>query len=212
MIPWGTLLHLLRLHPFPIPLRSNFSLMPEVSVDVIGISKSGYSTEIRYSDLVDCHKIGRTYYCEKQNILTTEGTPSCLRALHDKDFDGALQLCELKVRPSAEAAIGLNHSQYLVYSPTSISAQWSCAVFSLDATIDIPKGISTVSVPASCMVQLRNHQIHSDSSVTIGDNHFSYVWDWESTVLRLDTHANHLAQLAHDLAHHSGPVHLHDIL
>ena len=212
MIPHGTLLHLLRLHPFPIPLGTNYSLLPEVSVDVIGISKSGYSTEIRYSDLVDCHKIGRTYYCSKQNILTNQGTPSCLRALHDKDFDGALRLCELKVRPAAEAVIRLDHSQYLVYSPTSISAQRSCAIFALDATIDIPKGISTVPVPAGCSVQLKQHQIHSDTSVTVGDNHFSYVWDWESTVLRLDTHTNHLSQLAQDLEHHSGPVHLHDVL
>ena len=212
MIPHGTLLHLLRLHPFPIPMGHNFSLMPEVAVDVIGISKTGYSTEIRYSDLVDCHKIGRTYYCSKQNILTSQGTPSCLRALHDKDFDGALRLCELKVRPAAEAVIRLDHSQYLVYSPISVSAQRSCAVFALDATIDIPKGISTVPVPAGCSVQLKQHQIHSDTSVTVSDNHFSYVWDWESTVLRLDTHANHLEQLALDLEHHSGPVHLHDVL
>lgn len=213
MIPQGTLLHLLRLHPFPIPL-GNFSLVPEVNVDVIGISESGHSAEIRYSDLVDCHKIGRTYYCEKQNILTDKGTPSCLRALHDKDFDGALQLCELKVRPSAEAAIRLDPTHYLIFSPASISASRTCHAggSSSSNTVDVPKGISTLEVPPGCILKLRHHEIYADSSVTVADNHFSYTWDWEVTVLRLDQHAGHLAKLAEDLAHHSGPVHLHDVL
>jgi len=212
IVPANTLLRLLRLHPFPIPLdHSNSSLLPEVNIDVIGLSDNGYSTEIRYSDLVECHKIGRTYYCEKQGILGYK-LPSCLRALHDKSFDLALQLCELKVVPQTEAVTRISNNRYLVFSPTSLAATRHCAVSALGATIDIPTGISKIDIPNGCWVELQKHHVYADSSVNVNSHQFSYQWDWGSTISQLQRHPELMQPLADALTHRVGPLHLHDIL
>jgi len=155
MIPQEAILRLMRLRPFPIPLDNRSALLPSVTPDVIGISDSNkmLSAEIRYSDLLECHKIGKTFYCERQNILTRNAN-TCLTALHDQDLKRALHLCDLKVVDAEEAVLATAPQEFLVYSPTSSTAQRTCVDFGRGASVSIPKGISTITLPVGCYLDL----------------------------------------------------------
>jgi len=212
IVPADTLLRLLRLIPFPLPLgNSTSSLIPEANIDVIGLSDSGYSTEIRYSDLVECHKIGRTYYCQKQGILGFK-VPSCLRALHDKDLTLAVQLCELKVVPQIETVVRITPNRYLVFSPKSLSATRHCASSSLGASVDIPHGISRVEIQSGCWLELDKHHVYADNSIHIGSYQFSYEWKWGSMLSQLEKHPQQFQSFANALNRQTGPLRLQDVL
>ena len=212
MIPHDARLRLLRLQPFPIPLGNDTSLMPEVITDVLGISVDGegYSTELRYPDLLECHKIGRTFYCEKQGVLA-KGNPTCLTALHDKNFDRALQLCEMRVTPTQEYVVTMGNNHFLIYSPVSAVATRSCVNAIHDTSVDVPRGITTLVLPPGCRATFGTYKLYADNSVQLESKHYHYQWDWESTIWQLSHHENAATALAESLRH-AGPVHLHDVL
>ena len=212
MVAEAAILRLLRLRPFPIPLENGTSLIPEITTDVIGISRSkGYSAEIKYSDLIECHKIGRTYYCEKQNILTDTGD-SCLTALHYKKLDLAVRRCELKVKDSVESVTSMGNNQYLVYSPISTTASRICVPAHQSASIDIPLGISTLHLPAGCRAELAHHRLFASGSITVDTNQFSYLWNWDSSLNLLKKHIGAISNVTELLRSRPGPLSLHDVI
>lgn len=212
MVAEAAVLRLLRLRPFPIPLDNGTSLIPEITTDVIGISRSkGYSAEIKYSDLIECHKIGRTYYCEKQNILTDKGD-SCLTALHYKKLDLAVRRCELKVKDSVESVTSMGNNQYLVYSPISTTASRICVPAHQSASIDIPLGISTLHLPSGCRAELAHHRLFASGSITVDTNQFTYLWNWDNSLNMLKQHIGAISNLTELLRSRPGPLSLHDVI
>jgi len=213
MVPAAANLRLLRLQPFPIPLGNQTALMPELITDVIGISTDGlgFTAELRYPDLLECHKIGRTHYCDRQSVIRKD-SQTCLTALHDKKFDLALELCTFTLVPLQEYAIPMGNNQFLIYSPSSIAGEQNCATISRAATLDIPRGISTLTVRAGCVAILQKSKIYADNSVYIEAKHFNYNWDWTSSIYALNHHAEAYEQLAAKLHHNPGPLHLRDVL
>ena len=213
MIPSVALLRLMRLRPFPIPLDDHTMLLPEVDFDVIGISTSEQtlSAEIRYSDLLDCHKIGQTYFCEKQGVLA-RNADTCLTALHYQKLEKAMSLCELRVTNATEAALQTGNNRFLIYSPIRATAPRVCTTLLMGASVDIPKGISEIELRPGCYVDLPEHRIYADASVRTASNQFSYLWDWDGPVQQLGVHPKRIASLVTDLKNFSGPLHLQDVL
>ena len=213
MIPDMAHLRLIRVRPFPIPLDNQISLMPEVDRDVIGISHSDQtlSAEIWYSDLLECHHIGRTFFCKRQGVLARDAD-TCLTALHYQKLEKAMRLCELRVTNATEAALQLTDNQYLIYSPKRATAPRVCTTVLMGASVDIPKGISHLELKPGCYVNLPGHRLYADSSVRTPSNQFSYLWDWEGPIQKLHMNTHGLATLITNISHVSGPLHLQDVI
>jgi len=58
-VPKDSILHLLKLHPFPLPLNKNYSIIPMVQDDLLAISAefNRYSAQLSSVDLLGCHSI-----------------------------------------------------------------------------------------------------------------------------------------------------------
>ena len=206
MIPKVALLRLMRLRPFPIPLDNYTMLLPDVDYDVIGISSSEQtlSAEIRYSDLLNCHKIGQTYFCEKQGVLS-RNADTCLTALHYQKLEKAMSLCQLRITNATEAALQTGNNRFLIYSPVRTTAPRVCTTLLMGASVDVPKGISELELRPGCYVDLPAHRIYADSSVRTTNNQFSYLWDWDGPVQQLGVQPKRIASLVTDLKNFSGP-------
>jgi len=213
MIPAVALLRLMRLRPFPIPLDDETTLIPEVDRDVMGISNSDQtlSAEIRYSDLLDCHKIGQTYFCERQGVLS-RNADTCLTALHYQQLEQAMKLCELRITNATEAALQMADNRYLIYSPRRATAPRVCTTVLMGASVDIPKGISYLDLKPGCYVDLPGHRLYADASVRTANNQFSYLWDWDGPVQTLSMDPRSLSTFIHDLRNVSGPLRLQDVI
>ena len=102
--------------------------------------------------------------------------------------------------------------EFLVFSPTASTAQRTCVDFGRGASVSIPKGISTVTLPVGCYLDLSFHRVYADNSIHISSHQFSYNWDWDTTIAKLGTDPARLAKFADTLRSTSGPLHLRDVL
>jgi hypothetical protein len=74
----------------PLPVHFNFSgnvsVSPEVGTNnMIAVGHSQFYQLISSSYLQTCNKMGETYFCKGRNVLLTDLTKTCLRALYLPD-------------------------------------------------------------------------------------------------------------------------------
>jgi hypothetical protein len=175
MVPKDSLLRLLKLHPFPLPLSGSYVLVPAVREDILTISSGfkRYSAQFSATDLLGCHVINNIYLCEHHGVLNSDLNTTCLGSLYTQDFEAVKKLCELEIH--------LNN-WYLVYSRSVQSIPISC-LNGTQTKKHLTKGTSRVYISPGCRAHLSTHLIISDISIKLDTDLLHFEWKWDSISL-----------------------------
>jgi hypothetical protein len=168
-VPIGSLLRLFKLHPFPLPIYGNYSIVPNVDTQILAMSASGTELSLQFpaADLLGCGQVNHVYLCDKVAALNKHLTSSCLGALYKQQFDMAKTICPMKIIQSVEILYRLNDDWQLVYSPRGQTQNIKCPSRQAHkATEFIPKGISKFRLPAGCRTELEDHFVYTKSSIS----------------------------------------------
>jgi hypothetical protein len=168
-VPMGSLLRLVKLHPFPLPISGNYSIVPDVDTQILAMSASGTELSLQFpaADLLGCGQANHVYLCDKVAALNKHLTSSCLGALYKQQFEVARTICPMKIIQSGEILYRLNDDWQLVYSPKGQTLNIKCPSRQAHKPTEfIPKGISKFRLPAGCRTELEDHFVYSDSSIS----------------------------------------------
>ena len=180
-VPESSLLRLLKLHPFPLPITSNFSVIPSVKDDILAISSGmfRYSAQISSVDLLGCHTINNIYLCEKSGVLSKKLNGTCMGALYVQDFTAAQELCDLELQPSRELVKPLLRNEFLIFSPEPQTSFVTCQN-GTQSEIYVPIGISKIHISAGCKANLNDHILVTDNAVRLDTDIIHYEWNFDS--------------------------------
>ena len=181
-IPENSMLRLLKLHPFPLPINSNFSVIPSVRNDILAISAGGqtrYSSQISSVDLLGCHSVNNVYLCEKSGVLNKDLNGTCMGALYIQDFSAAQELCDLEIQPSKEIVRPLLRNQFLIFSPEPQTSFITCQNESQSEKY-VPMGISKMEISAGCRANLQHHILVTDNAIRLDTDIVHYEWNFDS--------------------------------
>jgi hypothetical protein len=96
MVPSDSLLHLFKLHPFPLPHSGSHVFVPDVDNNILAISSgfNRYLAQLSNSDL-GCHVENNIYLCENHVVLNQNLNTTGLGSL--SLFDAMKQFCKLEI-------------------------------------------------------------------------------------------------------------------
>jgi len=179
-VPVDSILRLLKLHPFPLPLNKNYSVIPRAQDDLLAISSgfTRYSAQLSSVDLLGCHEINNVYLCERHGVLGKQLNDSCLGAMYLQDFDIVQELCTLQVTPAMEVVRQLQDNWFLVFSPAPQTAYISCRNGTNSETY-FRGGITKTYLSPGCKMNLNSHLLQSDFSLQLPDEVVNFQWDWD---------------------------------
>jgi hypothetical protein len=169
MVPLGSILRLVKLHPFPLPISSNYSIVPDVDAQILAMSVSGTEMSLQFPavNLLGCEQASHVYLCEKVGALNKHLSTSCLGALYKQQFELARTLCPMKIITYGEIIYRLDDNWHLVYSPVGQTVPIHCPIrLQHKPEKFIPKGISKFWLPDGCRAVMNDHFIFSDISIS----------------------------------------------
>ena len=178
-VPFGAMLRLVKLHPFPLPLSGNYSIIPDVSEQILAISESDTPMYLQFPsvNLLGCNQASHVYLCEKLGALDKKATQTCLGALHSQNFEVARILCPMKIVTSGEISFRLNNNEHLVYSPVKQTITIHCppgADTKKNTDIWLQEGVNQFHLAPGCRTELREHFLFADNSIT-SDSGFEHI-------------------------------------
>jgi hypothetical protein len=94
LVPAGSLLRLIKLHPFPLPISGNYSIVPDVDNQILALSTSEIRMSAQFpapNSLTVTKSV--MFTSDKTGILDKKLDQSCLGALYNQQFDIARTLC-----------------------------------------------------------------------------------------------------------------------
>ncbi|MGV0982827.1 MAG: hypothetical protein ACOYB0_10750, partial [Polynucleobacter sp.] len=154
LVPVHSMMRLIKLHAFPLPISEHYSLIPDISTEILALSSHSerYSTQFPATDLLGCHQINTVRLCENKGVLKLEIAETCIGALINQNFTAAKQLCEMKVIPSGETVYRLSGNKHLIYSPRGQTVLVTCQGKTADRAI--PKGVTVFHLEEGCHTKL----------------------------------------------------------
>jgi hypothetical protein len=160
MVPKGSLLRLVKLHPFPLPVAGNYSVVPDVDTEILALSTSQerLSAQFPATNLLGCHQVNHIFLCQSQGVLNRRLAQSCLGALYNQDFKAARTLCPMKIIHAEEVIYRLKDNDHLVYSPVVQTIPITCATKSYEKWIQ--RGVTEFKLEAGCRADLLHHIVY----------------------------------------------------
>ena len=203
MVPKDSLLRLFRLHPFPLPLTKEHSLMPISENNILALSSGfhRYSAEFTHTDLMGCHVVNNVYLCERHGVLSQKLNTTCLGALYHQDFEAVKLLCKLEIHRSGEIVHQLLNNWFLAYSPIAQTAPIDCRN-GTSSEVYLVKGDNKFYLSPGCRAHLKDHLVSSDLSVRLDSDILHFEWRWSELSLQDLQPEDILPQL--QLLHDSG--------
>lgn len=195
MVAPDSLLRLLKLHSFPLPLSDgSHYLIPDVDNDILAITAGTerYSIQISSSDLLSCSTINKVYQCVSHGVLKKTYTDTCLGSIYHQNLTSVKKICPLKVYPSKELVRQLLNNWFAVFSPEQITIPVECRN-GTSRELMIAKGISKFHLSPGCSAQFANHLVTSDLSIREPAEFIEYQWKWDP--IQLDTDGLNQAEL-----------------
>lgn len=177
MVPPNTLLRLLKIRPFPIPITPYHSLMPSETPELLALSNSEppqWNIVSQYS-LIDCHKVNSIYVCPGNSVLRNNVKSHCLGALYMEDIKGAKALCDLDIIPEREQVLQLNDNNFLIYSIHDQDVSLSCPNIPNEIR-KLHEGISVYKIPNTCALKLENTTVYSTFTLRLESQLKHYIW------------------------------------
>ena len=186
-IPKDSLLRLFKLHPFPLPIDKNYSVIPMVQNELLAIS-SGFnrlSAHLSSVDLLGCHAVNNVYLCERHGVLHKQLNNSCLGALYLQHFHIVQEICPLFIQPATEMVRQLLNNWFLIFSPHPQTAYISCRNGTQGETY-IKAGITNQHLSPGCQLNLNAHLLTADYSINLPTDIIHFQWDWDTQDLFYD--------------------------
>ena len=106
-VPTGSILRLVKLHPFPLHISGNYSTMPDVDTQILAMSVSGPEMSLQFPavNLLGCGQASHIYLFDKVGALNKHLTSSCLGALYKQQFQLAQTLYPMKIWVSTSGMV-----------------------------------------------------------------------------------------------------------
>jgi len=167
-VPIGSILRLIKLHPFPLPISGNYSIVPDVDTQILALSTSDVEMSLEFPsvNLLGCSSASHVYLCEKVGALNKHLTSTCLGALYKQQFDKARILCPMKIVNSGEILYRLDNNKHLVYTPEGQTIPISCPANTMGRKeLFLPQGVSEFQLDPGCKTELVDHFVFSDNSI-----------------------------------------------
>jgi Baculovirus F protein len=180
-VPKEGLLDLFQLHPFPLPLNKNHSLIPVVENNVLALTTDyrKYHTQLSTTTLMGCQKVSQVYICERHGVLIKDLNQTCVGALYLQDYEAAQHLCQIAVTPTKEIVFQLLGNWFLIFSPSIFTSDVNCAN-GTRSRFFIPEGISKHHLSAGCQAEFKSHVMFSNNAVRLESDILHFEWQWES--------------------------------
>ena len=177
MVPQNSLLRLFRLRPFPIPFSKTMALLPDTSSSLLALSQGStrLMTTIEHSDLMDCHRIGSVFICERHSVLFNQIKATCLGSLFEQDIAVAREICDLELVPYQESVLQLQSNWFLIYSPSMFTGYIHCHNGTSNEA-HIKTGVNHLLIDPSCTINLWNHSLHSETSLRLDSEIKYFQW------------------------------------
>jgi uncharacterized protein YoxC len=197
MVPNGSLLRLFRLIPFPIPITKQHVLTPVVKDDVLALSAGmvRQSAIISHNDLQTCHNVNNIYLCDKQGVLKTDISSTCLGALYQQEFSIAQKLCPFQVSNAEETVKQLLNNWFIALTTRKMMAPVTC-YNGTNSELSLQAGVKKFYLSPGCQTKLDQHFVISDMSLRIDSDIMTFEWPWDNSELidSLDDLTNQLQQ------------------
>jgi hypothetical protein len=180
-VPKEGLLDLFQLHPFPLPLDANYSLIPVVEHNVLALTSDyrKYHAQLSTTTLMGCQKVSQVYICERHGVLIKELNQTCVGALYLQDYESAQRLCQITVTPTQEIVFQLLGSWFLIFSPVIFTSDVHCAN-GTRSRFFIPEGITKHHLSPGCYADFQKHILFSNNAVRLESDILHFEWQWES--------------------------------
>ncbi len=185
MVPKESLLRLFRLHPFPLPLTKDHSLIPVSQHNVLAISSgfTRYSAQLSHTDLMGCHVVNNIYLCERHGVLNQHLNSTCLGSLYTQDFEAVKKLCPLEIHKAGEIVHQLAGNWFLAHSPSAQTVPITCRNGTSSEQY-LAKGINKFNISPGCKAHLRQHLVMSDLSLKLDSDILHFEWHWNDVSLQ----------------------------
>ena len=167
MVLKGSLLNLVKLHPFPLPIAGDYSIVPDVENQLLALSTDGSRLSMQFAatSLMSCHATNHVYLCENQGVLNKALNQSCLGALYDQNIQTARTLCPMKIIHAEEVVYKLKDNINLVYTPFQQVVPIRCPLRSYDQHLQI--GVTEFQILPGCTADYRHHLVLADNTITL---------------------------------------------
>lgn len=187
-VPKTGLLDLYQLHPFPLPVEGNFSLIPIVTNNVLALTTdhNKYHAQLSTTQLMDCIRINQVYICERHGVLSKDLSSSCLGALYLQNSEKAQELCQIQVAPIREIVFQLLSNWFLIYSPVVFTSDVHCQNGTMSRFF-IPLGISKHFLSPGCQADFKENVLFSNTAIRIDSDLIHFEWEWEKELFKLNT-------------------------
>lgn len=168
LVPEESMLRLIKIHPFPLPLSEHFAIVPDISNEILAISAHSiqYSVQFPATDLLGCHQVNEIHLCQGKGVLNKRMSSTCLGALYTQNFQQASKLCPMKIIEKEETIYKLNNNQYLIFSPLGQTVTIRCKDAKSHEEL-VPKGISNFHLEEGCRTDLTDHLLIADYNINL---------------------------------------------
>ena len=161
VVPAGSLLRLIKLHPFPLPISGNYSIIPDVDNQILALSTSEIRMSYQFpaTNLLGCNQVSHMYLCDKKL------DPSCFGAMYNQQFNSARTLCPMKIIHVEEIIYQLNNNCHLVYTPVGQNIPINCPGKSSEKFLQ--RGVSKFQLDPGWKTSLQHYYVFVRQSIAI---------------------------------------------
>ena len=172
------------------------ALFIEDKADLIAIGADKSFQILSQVDLANCVQRNHVYLCDRNTVVKTDLTESCLGSLYLRQEEGVRKHCKFVRRPVQEIVYQLTDTEHLIYSPILQTTTILCSRNNTQETVYLEQS-SRITVPKGCSLQINKHKIHSIRQTSINPHPVHVAWTWDplslpSTLLSDPEHLDHL--------------------
>ena len=167
--------------------------------DLIAVSADDKFQILSQVEMASCVKRNHIYLCDKNNVVKSDFTDTCLGSLYIRMEQGVRRHCKFERRPVQEMVYQLSDTDHLVFSPSLQSSSIKCTNGSV-TRVHFEQS-TKIHVPPGCSIKLNKHEITSSDSVRISPPPLRYSWSWDPFTLPSSLLSNpaHLDQAIFEL-------------
>jgi hypothetical protein len=153
------------------------------------------SAIISHNELQTCHNVNNIYLCDKQGVLKTDISSTCLGALYQQEFTIAQKLCPFQVSNAEETVKQLLNNWFIALTTRKMMAPVTC-YNGTNSELSLQAGVKKFYLSPGCQTKLDQHFVISDMSLRIDSDIMTFEWPWDNTELldSLDDLTNQLQQ------------------
>jgi hypothetical protein len=174
--------------PIYFNFSSNVSVIPDIGKqDLIAIGNTEAFQTLSSSDLANCKRLGKTFFCEGRQVLQTNIINGCLGSLYLGSSTLIKNNCKFRIASTREKIYTLGNNTFLIYSIGTIATNQVCPEANTLSPVTIKSGHS-IMVQAGCNIPTMDHVISADDSE---ETQILNSWlDWTMSLPELFNHEN----------------------